>query len=149
MCAKSNKAMLQRYGVLSMIKSFDLKAAAGWFAIAAGALAPVSVARAHHSFAMYDNGKELVLDGVVRSFRWANPHGQIMLQIVQAGKPAEYAVELSSLNVMSRQGWKRTSVKAGERMKVTVHPLRDGSNGGSFVSAVKADGSVLRSAAPR
>ncbi|WP_374944591.1 DUF6152 family protein [Sphingomonas sp.] len=113
------------------------------------ATVPAVPALAHHSFAMYDNAKDVTFDGTVRSFRWANPHGQIILTTMRDGKPIDYAIELSSLNVMSRAGWTRKSIVIGERMKATVHPLRDGSDGGSFVSAVKADGSVLRSAAPR
>ena len=108
-----------------------------------------SAALAHHSFAMYDNSKNVVLDGVVKDFRWANPHGGISLMIMRAGKPLEYTVELSSLNVMSRQGWNRKSLKPGDHVQVTVHPLKDGSDGGSFAKAVKADGTVLESPAPK
>jgi hypothetical protein len=118
-------------------------AAASWAAVAAA-----TPAIAHHSFAMYDNSKDVVLDGVVREFKWANPHGSIHLTVTQDGKPAEYSIEMSSLNVMSRQGWTRNTLKAGERVKVTMHPLKDGTQGGSFVGAVKADGTVLRATAP-
>ena len=111
-------------------------------AIASGALA-------HHSFAMYDNSKEVVVDGVVREFKWANPHGEILLATMKDGVSGQYHVELSGLNVMSRQGWTRNSLKPGEHVKVTVHPLRDGTLGGSFASAVKADGTILKSPAPR
>ena len=117
--------------------------------LAAIAIASAPAALAHHSFAMYDNSKNVVLDGVVRSFRWGNPHGQIVLTVVQRGRAVDYAVELSSLNVMSRQGWTRNSVRPGERIKVTIHPMKDGSNGGSFAGAVKADGTILRATAPR
>jgi hypothetical protein len=128
------------------MKTFYIKAKATL--LAAAAISFASTALAHHSFAMYDNSKDVVLDGVVREFRWANPHGAILLTVMENGKPVEYSVELSSLNVMSRQGWTRNSLKSGERVRVTMHPLKDGSLGGSFVGAVKADGSVLRATAP-
>ena len=131
-----------------MIRIFGSEVTAKTLA-AAISLASASAASAHHSFAMYDNDKEVTLDGVVRVFQWANPHGSIALMIMQDGKPAEYPVELSSLNVMSRQGWTRNSLQPGEHVKITVHPLKDGTQGGSFVKAVRADGSVLMSAAPR
>jgi hypothetical protein len=131
-----------------MTKIFDTKFTSILVA-AAISLASSSAALAHHSFAMFDNSKEVVLDGVVRTFKWANPHGHIILTIVQRGSSVDYPVELSSLNVMSRQGWNRNSLKPGERVKITVHPLKDGSIGGSFASAVKADGTILRSPAPR
>lgn len=108
-----------------------------------------SGALAHHSFAMYDNSKEVVVDGVVREFKWANPHGEILLTTMKNGASANYHVELSGLNVMSRQGWTRNSLKPGEHVKVTVHPLKDGTMGGSFASAVKADGTILKSPAPK
>ena len=114
-----------------------------------GVVAPLSGAAAHHSFAMYDNSREVVLDGVVKHFKWSNPHGQIMLTVSERGKPVDYEVELSSPNVMSRQGWTKATIKPGERMKVKIHPMRDGSKAGSFKGATKADGTVLGQTAPR
>lgn len=104
---------------------------------------------AHHSFAMYDNSRRVVLDGVVREFKWANPHGAIILAVQRGSTTVEYDIELSSLNSMSRQGWNRRTIVPGERLRVTIHPMRDGSNGGSFQGAVKADGTVLNPTAPR
>lgn len=117
-------------------------------AAAAVVLASTSPVLAHHSFAMYDNRKEVVLNGVVRDFKWNNPHGEILLTVVERGKPAEYAIEMSSPNVMSRQGWNRKTLKLGERVTITMHPLRDGSKAGSFMRAMKADGKVLGPTAP-
>ena len=115
---------------------------------AAGMAAPLP-SLAHHSFAMYDNKRTVVLDGVVREFKWTNPHGAILLTVERGRTSVEYNIELSSLNAMSRQGWNRRTLRAGERLRVSIHPLRDGTNGGSFAGAVKADGTVLRSTAPR
>lgn len=116
--------------------------------IAASFLTLTPAAYAHHSFAMYDNSKEVVLDGVVRLFRWTNPHGGIMLTVIERGKSVEYAIELSSPNVMSRQGWNRNSLRTGESVRITIHPLKDGTKGGSFMRAVKANGTVLGPTAP-
>ena len=116
--------------------------------IAASFLTSTPVALAHHSFAMYDNSREVVLNGVVSVFRWTNPHGGIMLTVIERGKPVDYAVELSSPNVMSRQGWTRNSLRTGERVRVTIHPLKDGTKGGSFMRAEKANGTVLGPTAP-
>ena len=118
-------------------------------AVAALSLASASPAFAHHSFAMYDNSKNVVLDGVVREFHWANPHGAILLTVIENGMPVDYHIELSSLNSMSRQGWTRNSLKPGEHAKITMHPLKDGTMGGSFAGAVKADGTILHNPAPK
>jgi hypothetical protein len=101
-------------------------------AIAAGA-AP---AAAHHSFALFDNSKSLTLEGRVKQFQWTNPHTWIQLIVVDAaGKDAEWSIEGSSAVAMARQGWSRTALKPGDRVVVVVHPLKDGTSGGSLVSA--------------
>jgi hypothetical protein len=100
-------------------------------------------AQAHHSFAMFDNAKEVVLDGTVREFQWTNPHSWVQLTVVENGQSVEYSIEGQSPNSLARRGWTRTSLKAGDRVKVTIHPLKDGSKGGSFMRAEFADGRVL------
>ena len=100
-------------------------------------------ALAHHSFAMFDNAKEVVLEGTVREFQWTNPHSWTQLTVMENGASVEYSIEGGSPNGLARRGWTRNSLKAGDRVKITVHPLKDGSKGGSFVKAVKADGTAL------
>ena len=51
------------------------------------------------------------------------------------GKVTEYSIEGGSPNGLRRQGWTKDSMKAGDKIKLTLHPLRDGNPGGSFVSA--------------
>ncbi|WP_174291501.1 DUF6152 family protein [Sphingomonas bacterium] len=98
---------------------------------------------AHHSFAMFDSTKVVVLDGVVRDFQWTNPHSWIQLVVPESGRPTEYSIEMGSPNNYSRHGWSRNSLKAGDHIKASIHPRKDGSKGGSFVKVVKADGTVL------
>jgi hypothetical protein len=43
-------------------------------------LIPVPVA-AHHSSAMFDQGRDLRLDGVVTKIEWANPHVYVHVQV--------------------------------------------------------------------
>jgi hypothetical protein len=107
----------------------------------ASAMSPVA---AHHSFSMFDETKEIVLKGVVKEFQWSNPHTWIQLNVTDAsGNVVEWSIEGGSPNLLGRQGWKRNSLKAGDQVEVTIHPLRDGQPGGSFMSAVLADGRTL------
>jgi hypothetical protein len=111
------------------------------FLLLAGAVLPVA---AHHSFSMFDETKEIVLKGVVKEFQWSNPHTWIQLNVTDAsGNVVEWSIEGGSPNLLGRQGWKRNSLKAGDQVEVTIHPLRDGQPGGSFMSAVLADGRTL------
>ena len=107
------------------------------------AMAAASAALAHHSFAMFDTGKETVLDGTVSEFQWTNPHTWIQLTVIEGGRPVDYAIETPSPNELSRRGWTPTSLKAGDRARITINPMRDGSKGGSFVRGVLADGRTL------
>jgi len=91
---------------------------------------------AHHSFALFDAQKNITLEGEVKQFQWTNPHTWIQLIVVdQAGKDVEWSIEGSSAATMARQGWSRTALKPGDHVVVVIHPLKDGTSGGSLVSA--------------
>jgi hypothetical protein len=93
-------------------------------------------AQAHHSFAMFDNTKAVTLDGAVREFQWTNPHTWIQIVVKDAnGRAVEWSIEGGSPNALARTGWKRESLKPGDHALVVIHPLKDGSNGGSLVTA--------------
>jgi hypothetical protein len=109
---------------------FMLAGAAGW-------------AQAHHSFAMFDSEKETVVEGTVREFQWTNPHSWIQLVVMEEGKAVEYSIEADSPNILSRRGWSKASFEPGDRVKITIHPMKDGSKGGSYVTAVLASGKTL------
>ena len=109
--------------------------------LAAGAALPVV---AHHSFSMFDDSREVVLKGEVKEFQWSNPHTWIQLNVTdESGKVVEWSIENGSPNLLARQGWKKNTLKAGDRIEVTVNPLRDGQPGGSFVRAILPDGRPL------
>jgi hypothetical protein len=99
---------------------------------------------AHHSFSMFDMTKDVVLQGDVKEFQWTNPHIWVQVLVKDAeGKPAEWSIEGGSPSILSRQGWSKRSLKAGDTVTLTVHPMRDGSLGGSLVKVVLADGTVV------
>ena len=100
------------------------------------AAAGATSAWAHHSFALFDAHKNMTLEGEVKEFQWTNPHTWIQLMVVDAsGKSVEWSIEGQSAATMSRQGWSRMALKAGDRATVVIHPLKDGTRGGSLVSA--------------
>jgi hypothetical protein len=100
---------------------------------------------AHHSFAMFDQTKIMTLEGTVREFQWTNPHTFIELDVVSRGRTQRWGIELNSPNNLTRQGWRRSSLKAGEKVTVRIAPLRSGHPGGLFLDLKKADGTVLDS----
>jgi len=109
-------------------------------AIAACALA--MPASAHHSFAMFDANKSVTLEGTVKEFEWTNPHSwlRVMVPDAKTGKPVLWALELSSPARLTTMGMHRDSVKAGDQVSVTFHPMKDGTRGGQFVQATLPGG---------
>ena len=115
-------------------------------ALAAGALISIPIsALAHHSFAMFDQAKQVTVAGTVRDFQWTNPHAFIQVEDAQ-GKM--WGIELNSPNNLVRQGWKRTALKPGDKISVTLNPLRDGRPGGLFNAVTLPDGRVLGNPKP-
>jgi hypothetical protein len=100
-----------------------------------------SPALAHHSFAMYEPTKTLTFKGTVKSFQWTNPHVVVWLlvQPEDGGAVQEWSLETTSPGVLTRAGWTRQSLKAGDRVSVTFSPLRDGSRGGGLNSVTLLD----------
>ena len=119
-----------------------------WLASLAITLA-VLPAAAHHSFAMFDQKKVMTLEGTVHEFQWTNPHAFIELDVDSGARAQRWAIELNSPNNLTRQGWRRTSLRAGERITVRIAPLRSGQTGGLFLDLRKADGTVLDSGLPK
>jgi hypothetical protein len=93
-----------------------------------------ATASAHHSFAMFDQTKEVTLDGTLKELQWTNPHiwVQVIAKDPATGKDVEWSIEGGSPNGLSRRGWSRNMMKAGDKLTVVIHPLKNGDNGGSL-----------------
>ena len=114
---------------------------------ALGLLAAAPV-QAHHAFAMFDTNREVMLEGTVKEFQWTNPHTWVQLLVKDAGgKEVEWSIEGSSPNNLARFGWTRNSLRSGDRVQAVVHPLKDGSIGGSLVK-ITVNGQVVGAAKP-
>jgi hypothetical protein len=106
-------------------------------------------ASAHHSGAMFDGSKTLVFENAtVREFQWANPHAWLEVSVPTAKGPENWSLEMVGLGGMRRAGWKFNTVKPGDKVKVTVNPMRDGSKGGRAELVTLASGTVLRGQGP-
>jgi Family of unknown function (DUF6152) len=98
----------------------------------------------HHSGAMFDRSRTTTISGTVTEFNWTNPHSSFKVDVVDAtGQAQTWAIEMNSPNNLVREGWKRTSIKPGDKVTVTLNPLRDGKPGGWYVSIILADGRHL------
>ena len=106
-------------------------------------LAAAIPAAAHHSYSMFDMAKTVALDAEVVQFKWQNPHAFIEANVAAPGGTERWAIEMTSPNNLVQEGWKRTSLKPGDKVRIWVHPLRSGARGGSYVGVRLANGSTL------
>jgi len=99
---------------------------------------------AHHSGAMFDKERTVSVTGVVQEFLWNNPHSSIKLQVSEHGSPPViWAIEMNGPNNLVHEGWKRTTLQAGDKVTVLVNPLRSGQPGGWYVSIKLPNGTTL------
>jgi Family of unknown function (DUF6152) len=102
-------------------------------------------ALAHHSFAMFDANQSLSTTATVKEFQWGSPHTWLELLVLSEDKTEKpLSLELTTISGLMRNGWKPGTLKPGDRVTVTYHPMRDGTPAGQLVQAVTEDGRTLK-----
>lgn len=114
-----------------------------------GVLAGSSPMIAHHGSATFDTGKELVMEGSVTEWVWANPHCFLKFDVKeQDGTVRNWVVETSNPPSMVNRGWSRRTFKVGETITATVEPVKNRNPVGRLLLVKFADGHVLRASGP-
>lgn len=107
-------------------------------------LAAAVALSAHHAAAGIDRAATKELKGTIKAFSWQNPHSWMEVEVVgEGGKVVTWTVEMTAPSYLVRAGWKASTVKPGDEVRVTVHPLKNGDPGGLFMSVTLADGRTL------
>lgn len=116
---------------------------AGW-AVSALLLGAAAPSLAHHSYAVFDLSHASTVDGTVAKVEWNNPHITIWVYVPRkSGSGYElYGFEGGGVNLSLRQGWRKDSLKTGEKVTVEYFALKDGRPGGAFIKATHADGTI-------
>ena len=111
-------------------------------ALALGAAVP---ALAHHSFASYDVQQQKLVEGTVTQWTYNNPHSWLMIEAPDAnGEMKTWSFEGAAIVHAARQGVNGTTYKKGEKIRVVMHPMRDGRNAGALCFVMKEDGTFTR-----
>ncbi len=79
---------------------------------------------AHHGTAgSYDQNKVVTVTGVVKEFRWRNPHSALfIISKDKSGNDVEYVLEMGSPNTLVNSGMTRKMIKPGDSIVVKMHP---------------------------
>jgi len=121
-----------------------LKSAVLAAVIFAGSIATARSAAAHHGFAVFDTSSRRTISGTVKSFEWTNPHTWVWLDVHNPnGGVDTWGFEGMSPNFLGRRGWTRNTLKPGDQITVTYFGMKDGSKGGSFLTAKRPNGEEL------
>jgi hypothetical protein len=100
--------------------------------------------QAHHAVAgVYDLNKEMVLEGRLKKLNFTNPHSSLELTVPNKdGTFTDWKLTTASIQILTRQGVNKTSIKPGELLKATILPARNGNPAGFIRSLQLGDKSI-------
>ena len=114
--------------------------------LAGCALALMAIpALAHHSFAAeYESSKPLTLKGTVTKVEWLNPHVWFYIDVKDdSGAVQHWQCEAGPPNMLSRNGWRKDSLKPGDQVTVNGFQAKDGSNTANASHVLLPDGKKI------
>ena len=96
-------------------------------AVIAGSPGLWTSAFAHHGDAGRFEEDITSLTGTVVALQLVNPHSTIILDIPdENGNPVRWQAELTGVNNLSRSGWTKDTLKAGDRILVSGRLIKSG-----------------------
>lgn len=99
---------------------------------------------AHHGSAAFDDGKRVVLKGVVKEWLFSNPHCLLKLEVTGPdGKMVQWIAEGQAPQIIYPAGYRKDSFKFGDQVTITVEPVKNNLPMGRILESVLADGKIL------
>ena len=104
----------------------------------------IGTVSAHHSTAIYDSDNPIELSGTVVEWRFTNPHCIVMLEVTDSsGDSVIWSLEGGNTSGLFRRGWTPMTLKPGDKLTVTVRPLRSGVPAGNYSNPRWEDGTPV------
>jgi len=111
-------------------------------------IAAYGSSNAHHSRAGFyeDKGSRVTLTGVVKKFRFINPHCYLAVDVTdESGEVTTWVIEMSDPGSMRKMGWRHDSLTAGDVVTFKTNPAKDGRpRGDNAYELTLPDGTVLK-----
>ncbi len=99
---------------------------------------------AHHSGVMFDDKKEITLEGTVKEFQYTNPHSWLLVDVRNKdGSVTTWGFEAEGPSTLMQRKIRPSDFPFGTRLTITGNPMKDGRPGALWIKAVRADGKVF------
>ena len=93
---------------------------------------------------MFDMTKQVTLTGTIKEFQWTNPHTWTWIDVPNdKGGVDTWGIEGMSPNFLGRRGWTKHTLNPGDKVTITIYPLKEGKMGGTFLHATLPDGKEM------
>lgn len=118
-------------------------------ALAVCLLGSAPAAQAHHAGANFDMTKQVIYKGAVKKWMWVNPHSWLYVEVKKADGTSElWGFEAGGPNMLSRTGWKASSLKPGDAVTVYAAPDRHGKRNAMLQRVIMSNGKVFNTGIP-
>jgi hypothetical protein len=103
---------------------------------------------AHHGAAAFDTAKTLTLKGTVTDWLWSNPHCLLRFDVVgDDGTVVHWIGETQNPVTMVNGGWSKFSFKRGDKVTVTMQPVKADTKAGRIMTVLLPNGETLNASA--
>jgi hypothetical protein len=79
---------------------------------------------------MFAEDKTITLEGTMKEVAFANPHSLFFIEAKPVDQPnaavTSWSVEGPRPRALTQMGWQPDTIKAGDKVRITGHPRRDG-----------------------
>ena len=111
--------------------------------LAAGLLLLPGSVKAHHGWQEFDEKSDVTMEGTVTDFHYVNPHCVVEFDVKdEKGRIQKWQGEFSNPGVLSRRGWNAASLEAGDKLRITGNPARNGVPALHVTRILSANGEV-------
>jgi hypothetical protein len=102
-------------------------------------------AAAHHAFsAEFDRKQPVEVSGSIAKVEWTNPHARLYVDVVDdKGETVTWNFEMGTPNILMRNGWRRDSLKPGDKVRVTGWRARNAPLVGNAGEVFQQDGTLM------
>ena len=96
---------------------------------------------AHHSDVMFEEKKEITVQGVVKEFQFTNPHSWLLVDVTNKdGSVTTWGFEAEGPSTLMRNKVRKGDFPFGTKLTITGRPMKDGRPAAIWEYAVRADG---------